>query len=343
MTQRYHMMETKKRIGMLIDCDNASPYAIKGILKELSKNGEVIIKNAYGNWNNNHLNGWASKLLDHTIKPIQQFDYTKGKNATDIAMVIDAMDLMYTKNLDGFALITSDSDFTPLAMRLMSNGISVYGFGEKKTPQAFINACSQFIFTENLEKEVNTSKRPLKVTASTPEQVKTLLEDESLMEYITDAIHATSDENGFSFISAVGIYLSNNSSFSFVNYGYNNLSALIKDIPFCETMKEENSPQYKVRLKNQDTSQTTTLKDEGKINAVLDDYEFMDWLYAGLKTSSDDDGWINTAQLGIYLSNNFSFSPVNYGYQKLGGLLRDIPFLETKMENNNTILFVREK
>ena len=338
------MIEQKKRIGMLIDCDNASPYAIKGILKELSKDGEVIIKNAYGNWNNKHLNGWAGKLLEHAIKPIQQFDYTKGKNATDIAMVIDAMDLMYTKNLDGFALITSDSDFTPLAMRLMSNGIAVYGFGEKKTPQAFINACSQFIFTENLEKEAGKSKRfSTKAQITTPEQIEKLTSDETLLELITDAINATSDENGLSFISAVGIYLSNNSSFSFINYGYNNLTALLKDIPFFETVQEENSPQYKVRVKEQYKEKEEVSDSTHKIDAVLDDYEFMDLLYTGMSHTSDDDGWINTAQLGIYLSNNSSFSPVNYGYQKLGGLLRDIPFLETKMENNNTILFVREK
>jgi len=253
------MNEKKRHIAMLIDCDNASPYAIKGILKELSKYGEVIVRQAYGNWNNPQLGPWMERLLEHSIKPIQQFDYTRGKNATDIAMVIDAMDLMYTRELDGFALVTSDSDFTPLAQRLMSNGLTVYGFGEKKTPKAFINSCSQFIFTENLEKEEKQSKSRTKEVVKKKKTKKTATEAES------------------------------------------------------------------------------------KIDAVLEDEEFIDLLLTGLRKTEGADGWVNVSDLGQYLSNNSAFSPVNYGYEKLGALLRNIPFLESKFENNNSIMYVRQK
>ncbi len=143
-------METEKKIALLIDCDNVSHNAIDGVLNELAKYGIVNIRKAYGNWKLSQLQGWEQKLHPYAIIPVQQFAYTTGKNATDAAMIIDAMDLLYGHDLDGFALMTSDSDFTPLAMRILTSGLKVYGFGEKKTPLPFIKACSQFIFTENL-------------------------------------------------------------------------------------------------------------------------------------------------------------------------------------------------
>jgi len=141
-------------IALLIDCDNISHNSIEGIINELSKYGVINIKNAYGNWKSPQLKGWEEKLLEFAIQPIQQFDYTKGKNATDIAMIIDAMDILYSQNMDAFALATSDSDFTPIVMRILRNGLKVYGFGEEKTPAPFINACSQFIKTESLQENI---------------------------------------------------------------------------------------------------------------------------------------------------------------------------------------------
>jgi len=133
-------MDKENKIALLIDCDNASSDAIESVLNELAKYGVANIRRAYGNWKNKRLKGWEEKLHMFAIKPIQQFSYTKGKNATDAAMIIDAMDLLYTQNLDAFALVTSDSDFTPLVMRILTNGLKVYGFGEEKTPDAFVNA-----------------------------------------------------------------------------------------------------------------------------------------------------------------------------------------------------------
>ena len=144
-------MEEERKLALLIDCDNASAEAIEGVLSQLAKFGVITVRRAYGNWKSQNLKRWEEKLHRHAIVPIQQFQYTSGKNATDAAMIIDAMDILYAQRVDGFALMTSDSDFTPLVMRLLANGFRVYGFGEKKTPVPFVNACSQFIYTENLE------------------------------------------------------------------------------------------------------------------------------------------------------------------------------------------------
>ena len=146
-------MKSKTRIALLIDCDNVSHASIEGVLQELAKYGTVNIRHALGDWNSPNLAGWREKLHPNAIRPVQQFAYTSGKNATDASMIIDAMDLLYSKTVDAFALMTSDSDFTPLAMRILESGLPVYGFGEKKTPQPFVHACSQFIYTENLEAE----------------------------------------------------------------------------------------------------------------------------------------------------------------------------------------------
>ena len=143
-------MASEKRIALLIDCDNVSHIAIEGVLEELAKYGTVNVRHAHGNWNKKELSGWIEKLQPNAIRPIQQFAYTSGKNATDASMIIDAMDLLYSNNIDAFALMTSDSDFTPLVLRIVESGLPVYGFGEEKTPKAFVDACSPFIYIENL-------------------------------------------------------------------------------------------------------------------------------------------------------------------------------------------------
>jgi uncharacterized protein (TIGR00288 family) len=140
-----------RRIALLIDADNVSHAKIGAILAELSKYGTANIRRAYGNWAATTLKGWTGKLHDFAIRPIQQFSYSTGKNATDIALVIDAMELLYTQDLDAFAIASSDADFTPLIMQLKANGHEVYGFGERKTPTPFVNACTTFLFLDGLE------------------------------------------------------------------------------------------------------------------------------------------------------------------------------------------------
>jgi uncharacterized protein (TIGR00288 family) len=236
-------MHQDNKIALLIDCDNVSHKSIEGVIDELSKYGKVNIRHAYGNWKSASLKGWEEKLHPHAIKPIQQFAYTSGKNATDAAMIIDAMDLLYTQNLDAFALMTSDSDFTPLVMRILSNGITVYGFGEKKTPMPFVKACSQFIFTENLEQIEEEEKT--EGTANTKKSRNELRKDGGLVKLLRTAVEQNADEDGWSHLGLVGQYISNKTSFSPVNYGYKKLSDLIRVSDLFEIkMKNDNSGMY---------------------------------------------------------------------------------------------------
>src|SRR5210317_2068242 len=158
-------MEKTDKLAVLIDADNAHPVIVDGLLAEIANYGIASVKRIYGDWTAPNLKGWKEVLLQHSIQPMQQFAYTKGKNATDAAMIIDAMDLLYSKNIDAFALMTSDSDFTPLVMRILESGLPVYGFGEKKTPEPFVDACSTFIYTENLATEKEDKSKNTKPKA----------------------------------------------------------------------------------------------------------------------------------------------------------------------------------
>lgn len=230
------MKKEENSIALLIDCDNISHHSIEGIINELSKYGVINIKNAYGNWKSPKLKGWEEKLHEFAIQPIQQFDYTKGKNATDIAMIIDAMDILYSQDMDAFALATSDSDFTPIVMRLLRNGHKVYGFGEEKTPDPFINACSQFIKTESLSDD--------SVKTQTLDK-KELRKDTKLVALLRNATLRTMDEDGWSNLAKIGIYISNNSSFSPVNYGYQKLGDIVREIDLFDIeMRLKNKQMY---------------------------------------------------------------------------------------------------
>jgi uncharacterized protein (TIGR00288 family) len=246
-------MEAENRLALLIDCDNASAAAIEGILSELAKFGVITIRRAYGNWKNQNLRGWEEKLHPHAIVPIQQFQYTSGKNATDAAMIIDAMDLLYSQRVDGFALVTSDSDFTPLVMRILANGIKVYGFGEKKTPMPFVNACSQFIFTENLE-DTEEEEEEKGATESRPRRRRRLPEKElrrnnDLVQLLSKAVELSANDDGWANLGKVGNYISNNSSFSPVNYGYSKLSDLLKAVGLFEFDESRGHSTLFLRLK----------------------------------------------------------------------------------------------
>ncbi len=219
-------MAEKNRIALLIDCDNVSYNSIEGVLEELAKYGTVNIRHAHGDWNNQSLAGWREKLHPHAIRPMQQFAYTKGKNATDSAMIIDAMDLLYSGNVESFALMTSDSDFTPLVLRMLESGIPIYGFGEKKTPQPFVDACSTFIYTENLDSEKDEESTLQK--RKTKKNKNELRGDTGLVRLLRTAVEQTSNDDGWAHMGKVGHYISNNSSFSPVNYGYKKISDLIK-------------------------------------------------------------------------------------------------------------------
>lgn len=229
------MLTEKNNIALLIDADNSPAKSIQMILSELARHGKVNIRRAYGNWTSSNLKGWESVLQEHAIQPIQQYDLTKGKNATDIAMTIDAMDMLYTKQVDGFCLVTSDCDFTPLATRILSEGKTVIGFGERKVPSVFVNACSTFLFLDEEEKSVKKSKRT------------ELRGDTKLMNIVRDAISGTENDNGWAKLSQVGVHISNHASFDPRNYGYPRLSDLIEAIGLFELKRDENM-NFEVRI-----------------------------------------------------------------------------------------------
>lgn len=235
-------MPSPNRIALLIDCDNVSHTAIEGVLEELAKYGMVNVRHAHGNWNSPSLSGWIEKLHPNAIRPMQQFAYTKGKNATDAAMIIDAMDLLYSKNVDAFALMTSDSDFTPLVLRLLESGFPVYGFGEKKTPQPFVDSCSVFIYTENLVKQTETPDAP---GATQKKSRNELRGDAGLVKLLRTAAEQTAEDDGWSNMSKMASYISNNSSFSVINYGYKKMSDLIRASELFEVqMRNDGSVMY---------------------------------------------------------------------------------------------------
>lgn len=227
------------RIALLIDCDNVSSNAIESVLAELAKHGTVNVRHAHGDWKSSYLSGWAEKLHPNAVRPIQQFAYSTGKNATDSAMIIDAMDLLYGKNIDAFALMTSDSDFTPLVLRILESGMPVFGFGERKTPTPFVHACSEFIYIENLQNVQDAKKsgpEPLRVAA---------IVDKKLIQLLRTAVDQTSEDDGWSHLSKVGKYVSNTSSFSPLNYGFRKLSDLLRSVDLFEIeMRSENTAMY---------------------------------------------------------------------------------------------------
>ncbi len=221
-------MSETKAIALLIDADNSPAKSIQKILAELARHGKVNIRRAYGNWTSSNLKGWEAVLQDHAIQPIQQYDLTKGKNATDIAMVIDAMDILYTKEVDTFCIVTSDCDFAPLATRILSDGKMVIGFGERKTPLAFVNACSTFLFLDDSAEKIARKREPNELRG-----------DAKLMDLLRDGISSTASEDGWARLSRVGSHIANHASFDPRNYGYSRLSDLVEAVGLFELKRDD--------------------------------------------------------------------------------------------------------
>ena len=212
---------SQNRLAVLVDADNAQPLITEGLMSEVAKYGVASVKRIYGDWTTPSLSGWKSVLLEHSIQPVQQFRYTVGKNATDSAMIIDAMDLLYTKRFEGFCLVSSDSDFTRLASRIREEGLLVYGFGERKTPKAFVSACDKFIFTEVLRYQENTEPAVKKKTANE------LKRDAKLVALLRSALDAASDESGWAHLGTVGSNIAKQApEFDPRNYGFSKLGEL---------------------------------------------------------------------------------------------------------------------
>jgi uncharacterized protein (TIGR00288 family) len=231
------------RIALLIDADNAPAAKIDVILAELAKYGVANIRRAYGNWKKNELKGWEAVLHEHAIRPVQQFDHSKGKNATDMVMAIEALDLLYTDRPDCFGLVSSDADFTPLVMHLRAKGATVLGFGAKKTPAPFVNACSSFLYLENLGEA--RAADPAQPAAEPAEDVgaigKRLRGDAKLVSLLRHAVDSAAGEDGWSSLSAVRNHISNQASFDPRNHGFRKFSDLVDAIGLFELERREKS------------------------------------------------------------------------------------------------------
>ena len=269
-------ISSSRRIALLIDADNVSHAKVAGMLAELAKYGTANIRRAYGDWGSTGLKGWKSKLHEFAIRPIQQFSYSKRKNATDIAMVIDAMELLYTQKLDAFCIASSDADFTPLIMQLKANGHEVYGFGERKTPSPFINACTTFLYLDGLDdaaasassevesaREAKTSKAKGKTrtkaaakaeTSSADGSPKPLSQDATLVTILRGAVEASAREDGWAAMSAAGSAAKRQAPIDPRNYGVKNFPGLFEATGLFEIFKAESGQSYVADKRNSERS-----------------------------------------------------------------------------------------
>ncbi|MGV1791142.1 NYN domain-containing protein [Rhizobium sp. A37_96] len=251
--------ENSGTLALLIDGDNASPKIVVGLMAEIANYGTASVKRIYGDWTGPNLKGWKECLLEHSIQPIQQFAYTTGKNATDGAMIIDAMDLLYTGRFSGFCIISSDSDFARLAARIREQGVTVYGFGERKTPRPFITACDKFVYFDVLnaqaaevEEAAAPAQNPVQAkpaaVKATPKKVGL---DKAARNMLTKAIIATADEDGRANLAQVGGHLAKQApDFDARNYGFPRLSDLVKSSGIVDVERApDNAKTILVRLK----------------------------------------------------------------------------------------------
>ncbi len=225
---------TNDALAVLIDADNANPAIIEGLMTEVAKYGVATVKRIYGDWTTPNLNSWKSVLLEHSVQPIQQFRYTTGKNATDSALIIDAMDLLYVAPLAGFCIVSSDSDFTRLAARIRESGRRVYGFGERKTPRPFVAACDRFVYTEVF------TQAPAAEQGRKPWTAKDLRADRELMTLLRGAFEAASDDDGVAHLGVVGSNMNKQApDFDARSYGYGKLSDLIAAVGLYDVERRE--------------------------------------------------------------------------------------------------------
>ncbi len=232
----------EEKLAVLIDADNVPYASIKEMLEEIAKNGTPTIKRIYADWTKPTVSGWKSVLLENAITPIQQYSYTTGKNSSDSAMIIDAMDILYSEKVDGFCIVSSDSDFTRLATRLREAGMTVLGFGEKKTPKPFITACDKFIYLEILNPKIKAAKeiksKTKRISKDQTSPLSTI--DQKLINLITDSVSDLSDESGWTFLGNLGNHiLKKKTDFDPRNYGFPKLFPLIQSIDKFEIDERE--------------------------------------------------------------------------------------------------------
>ena len=306
-----------KRFAVLIDSDNISAKYITGILAEMTKYGIITYKRIYGDWTSTHTTKWKKELLENSITPIQQFSNTTGKNATDSALIIDAMDILYSESVDGFCIVSSDSDFTRLASRLRESGMDVIGMGEEKTPRSFRAACSVFTSLEvlieadddNDETETNGSTKGSKKTTGKNENA---ISKATIEKDIIDIIIESENKNAAAGLADIGNRLIKKyPDFDVRNYGYSRLSKFMEDMNELEVFKEDNV--YTVRLNDNATSSV----------------EVVDYMKELVEKSKDKG--IYLSELGNLLNNKYpQFNVKDYGYSKFSKFVQSISEFEIR-------------
>ncbi|SIQ15510.1 OST-HTH/LOTUS domain-containing protein [Alkalispirochaeta americana] len=248
------MTDNQMRLAVLIDADNSQPAIMEGLLEEVANYGIASIKRIYGDWSSDSMRGWKEILLDYSVQPVQQYPYTKGKNATDMKMIIDAMDILYSEKMDGFCLVSSDSDFTPLAQRVRQQGLTVFGFGEQKTPKAFVRACDRFIYNDVLRRQQAPDTKDTAATTGTRRLgAKELKQDTKLVTMVRNGIEDAADDTGWASLGVVGQKVANsNPDFDPRNYGYKKLGELIRAMQLFEVDERpmENSPAHNIYIRD---------------------------------------------------------------------------------------------
>ena len=241
-------MNSELKLAVLIDGDNIPSKYITEMMEEITKYGTPTIKRIYGDWTNPHLTKWKGLLLQNAISPIQQYAYTIGKNATDSAMIIDAMDILYSEKVDGFCLVSSDSDFTRLATRLREAGMTVIGIGERKTPEPFLAACNRFIYLEILKAEEEKSEEKARLKKSTRDKTIDQLLPKDI-QFIASTLADIADDDGWAFLGELGSQLlKKRPSFDSRNYGFQKLTPLINSIDRFELEQRDNSKRSGIKL-----------------------------------------------------------------------------------------------
>ena len=297
-----------QRLAVLIDADNAPARMAHALFEEIARYGIASVKRIYGDWSKPHLAGWRDVLLHHALVPVQQFAYTPNKDATDMQLIIDAMDILHEGHLQGFCLVSSDSDFTPLAQRIRANGLLVYGFGEKKTPEAFRQACDRFIFLENLgeapadKSQASAAKKSAHPAAPAPAREM----DDAIRTKLYQAIKGCAGEGeGWANMSAIGSYIrQTDSGFDSRSYGYSKLSQMLRELRGVQI----------------DTNQCRKIP-YGTLMKLLRE---------AIEKFKDKDGFADANHVGVFLKPSWNWE--NWGFESFDALIDTVDGLQRQGE-----------